>query len=82
MSAVGAPRRSGFRFDPRAARVLRLFGVRPETAWVAVGGRALEVRFGPWRVRTPRRNITGVRLGGPYRWRRVIGARMSLLDGG
>ncbi|MEU9510508.1 hypothetical protein AB0D32_29990 [Micromonospora sp. NPDC048170] len=74
--------RFAFRFDPAFRPALALLGVRPATAWVGVDGDELAVRFGPWRLRTARRNVVGVTPGGPYRWWRAIGARLSLVDGG
>ncbi|TDC37718.1 hypothetical protein E1211_09445 [Micromonospora sp. 15K316] len=75
-------RRFPFRFDPTFRPVLALLGVRPETAWVAVDEERLVVRFGPWRLATARENVTGVERGGPYRWWRVIGPHLSLVDAG
>ncbi|WP_245675420.1 hypothetical protein [Micromonospora halophytica] len=74
--------RSAFRFDPAFRVPLALLGVRPETSWVVVDDEALEIRFGPWRLRTPRANVAGAELGGPYRWWRAVGPHLSLADGG
>lgn len=76
------PRRFGFRFDPAFRLPLALLGVRPETAGVELGPAELTVRFGPWQLRTARGNVTGAEPGGPYRWWRAIGPRLSLADGG
>lgn len=76
------PRRFGFRFDPAFRLPLALLGVRPETAGVELGPEELTVRFGPWRLRTARGNVTGAEPGGPYRWWRAIGPHLSLADGG
>ncbi|WP_244236601.1 hypothetical protein [Micromonospora violae] len=62
--------------------MLALLGVRPATAWVAVTERDLMIRYGPWRLRTDRGNITAAELSGPYRWWRAIGPRLSMADGG
>ncbi|MEU8300733.1 hypothetical protein AB0C04_26045 [Micromonospora sp. NPDC048909] len=75
-------RRFPFRFDHRFRPALALIGVHPGTAWVELDGERLLVRFGPWRLRTTRDNVTGVERGGPYRWWRVIGPHLSLADGG
>ncbi|SCL45735.1 hypothetical protein GA0070606_0845 [Micromonospora citrea] len=75
-------RRFAFRFDPVFRPALALLGVRPETAWVRVDAAEVVVRFGPWRLRTPRRNVTGVERGGPYRWWRAVGPHLSLADAG
>lgn len=42
----------------------------------------LDVRFGPWRVRTPLDNVAGAEVGGPYAAWKVLGARLSLADRG
>ncbi|BCJ56738.1 hypothetical protein Jiend_01600 [Micromonospora endophytica] len=69
-----------FRFDRPFRQVLALIGVRPSTAWVRVDADDLVVRFGPWRLRTGRDNVAGVEPGGPYRWWRAIGPRLSASD--
>ncbi|MBY8870340.1 hypothetical protein K7640_00595 [Micromonospora sp. PLK6-60] len=74
--------RSAFRFDPPFRVPLALLGVRPETSWVVVDDDALEIRFGPWRLRTPRGNVAGAEPTGPYRWWRAIGPHLSLADSG
>ncbi|MGC4813851.1 PH domain-containing protein [Micromonospora sp. DT228] len=79
---TGAATRFAFRFDPVFRPVLALLGVRPATTWVAVTDRDLVIRYGPWRLRTDRENVTAVELSGPYRWWRVIGPHLSLADGG
>ncbi|MGW3785519.1 hypothetical protein ACWD5Z_13075 [Micromonospora chokoriensis] len=71
-----------FRFDPVFRPVLALVGVRPATAWVAVTDRDLMIRYGPWRLRTARANVIAVELSGPYRWWRVIGPHVSMVDRG
>ncbi|MEU0549807.1 hypothetical protein [Micromonospora sp. NPDC005979] len=76
------PTRFPFRFDAAFRPALALVGVRPATAWVAVDDRYLLIRYGPWRLRTGRDNVLGAEVGGPYRWWRVIGPRLSLADGG
>ncbi|MEU9739251.1 hypothetical protein AB0E12_08680 [Micromonospora chersina] len=82
MPHTGPVRRFAFRFDPAFRLPLALLGVRPETARVELGQDELTVRFGPWRLRTARDNVTGVELGGPYRWWRAVGPHLSLADGG
>ncbi|MGA4728115.1 hypothetical protein ACWEOS_19465 [Micromonospora taraxaci] len=71
-----------FRFDPLFRPVLALVGVRPATAWVVVTDRDLMIRYGPWRLRTARANVIAVELSGPYRWWRVIGPHVSMVDRG
>ncbi len=72
-----------FAIDPRYARVLRLFGVRPGRAWIELDADRLRVRFGFWRLETAIENIDRVRLTGPYRSAfRAIGPHISLKDRG
>src|SRR5215210_1561977 len=60
-----------------------LFGVLPRTAWVEVDDEDLRVRFGPWRLVTPRRNIVDGQLTGPYGFAKVAGpAHLSFADRG
>ncbi|MGN9776908.1 hypothetical protein ACTMS0_14260 [Micromonospora sp. H33] len=79
---TGPVHRFPFRFDRRFRPALAVLGVRPETASVRVDDDELAVRFGPWRLRTARGNVTGVERGGPYRWWRAIGPHLSLADAG
>lgn len=72
-----------FRFAPSYRRLARLFGVTPERAWVDVGAEELTARFGPWRVKTPLRNIASVEVTGPYSFLKTAGpARLSITDRG
>lgn len=70
-------------FDPRLAWLSRLFGVKPETAFVEVGETGLVARFGPWRLTTTADNLAGAEVTGPYRPLKVAGpAHLSLADRG
>jgi hypothetical protein len=72
-----------FAFAPSYSRLARVFGISSETAWVEVGDGDLEARFGPWRVRTPLANITGVDVTGPYAfWKTAGPARLAITDRG
>jgi hypothetical protein len=72
-----------FRFDPTYRRLARLFGVTPEQAWVYVGEEELDIRYGPWRVRTPLSNIALVEVTGPYAFLKTAGpARLAITDRG
>jgi hypothetical protein len=72
-----------FAFAPAYRRLARGFLVTPETAWVEVGDEAFEARFGPWRLRTPLTNITGVEVTGPYAYWKTAGpARLAITDRG
>jgi|SRR5215212_6242108 hypothetical protein len=76
-------RRVEFAIDPRYARVLRLFGVRPGRAWIELDAGRLRVRFGFWRLETSVANVDRVRLTGPYDSAlRAIGPHISLKDRG
>jgi hypothetical protein len=60
-----------------------LFGITSSTAWVRVDPESLEVRFGPWRLRTPVDNIDDVQLTGGFGWLRTAGpAHLSFADRG
>jgi hypothetical protein len=75
--------RFGFAFAAVYRLSARAFGIRPATAWVDVGGRTLDVRFGPWRVSTPLTNVTEVAVTGPYAlWKTVGPARLAITDRG
>jgi hypothetical protein len=74
-----------FRFSFAGAYRLpaRVFGIRPATAWVEVGDRQLDARFGPWRVSTPLENVTDVAVTGPYAfWKTAGPARLAITDRG
>ena len=73
--------RFGFRFDAPYRPALALLGVTPSTAWVAVDDH-LDVRFGPWRLRTPLANVADAHHDGPHRAHRAVGPRLSLTDRG
>ena len=69
-----------FRLGRRSWPVLRLFGVRDETAVVDLGDE-LTARFGWSRIRTPTSNIASWRIEGPWAWITAIGVRRSLRHG-
>ncbi len=70
-------------FEGQFAPLLRLLGVTPANSGVTLtADDHLDVRFGRWRVVTPLTNVREVRVTGPYRWYRCIGARGSLADRG
>jgi hypothetical protein len=72
-----------FRFERRLVPFSLAFGVTPRTAWVEVDDEDLRVRFGPWRLVTPRRNIVDGQLTGPYSFAKVAGpAHLSFADRG
>jgi hypothetical protein len=60
-----------------------VFGITPATAWVDVGDKTLEARFGLWRVSTPLANIADVAVTGPYAfWKTAGSARLAISDRG
>ena len=72
-----------FRFDPAYRAAALAFGVTPRTARITVSGTDLRVRFGPWRVSTPLRNIAKVSITGPYAFVKTAGpARLTFSDRG
>jgi len=68
------------RLGRRSRAVLRLWGVTPDRAWVALDG-ALDARFGFFRFRTPLTNVVSWRIEGPFRWITAIGVRRSIRQG-
>ena len=75
------------RFDFAFARsyraTARAFGINASSAWVEVGNETLDVHFGPWRLVTPRANITDVAVTGPYAfWKTAGPARLAITDRG
>jgi hypothetical protein len=73
-----------FAFAPSYRRLSRAFLITPETAWVEVGEESFEARFGRlYRVRTPRSNIAGAEVTGPYAfWKTAGPARYAITDRG
>ncbi|WP_217919972.1 hypothetical protein [Actinomadura sp. BRA 177] len=82
MPSDSTAERFEFAFDRRLARPLALLGIRPDTCRLLLTASWLEVRFGPWTVRTPLDNVAGAELTGPFKVWKVIGARMSMADRG
>jgi hypothetical protein len=63
--------------------VARLFGVRPDTAWIELDHEYLTARFGPWTVRTELSNVTAAEVTTGYAWPKVIGPpHLSFVDRG
>jgi hypothetical protein len=76
-------RRFNFAFAPRYRALSRPFGIKPENAWVEVSEKALEVRFGPWRLSTPLENVSDAAVTGPYAvWKTAGPARLAITDRG
>ncbi|PRX44695.1 hypothetical protein B0I33_111209 [Prauserella shujinwangii] len=74
--------RQNFAFQSRFQLPLALLGVREDTAFAEIGEAGLRVRFGPWAISTPARNLAGAEVTGPYSAIKAIGVRLSLRDRG
>jgi hypothetical protein len=74
--------RFAFAFDPRFRLPLAAIGVWPSTCEVVVTDEHLDVRFGPWRLQTPRSNLHTACITGPYQAIKAIGPRGSMVDHG
>jgi hypothetical protein len=81
---MNAPtRRFEFEFESRYRVAAAPFGVTPQWSWIVVTAGRLEVRYGPWYVRTPLDNIAAVSVTGPYLFVKTAGpARLTLSDRG
>jgi hypothetical protein len=72
-----------FAFAPSYALAGRPFGVTPRSTTVEVGPAWLFVRFGPWRLLTPRRNIASAAVTGDFAWLKTAGPpHLSFSDRG
>ncbi len=70
-------RRFPIRLGHRSRPLLRLFGARPDNAYVDLDDELI-ARFGRYTVRTPASNIASWRIEGPWLWLTAIGVRTSL----
>lgn len=75
--------RFDFAFAP-AYRVAALpLGITPRTTSVRLAGEGLEVRFGPWSLRTPLANVTGWEETGGFAYLKTAGPpHLSFSDRG
>jgi uncharacterized protein YndB with AHSA1/START domain len=72
-----------FAFAPSYALAARPFGIRPGTTAVEVGPRWLYVRYGPWRLVTPRDNIASAEVTGGFSFVKTAGPpHLSFSDRG
>src|SRR5579875_916933 len=70
-----------FLFEPRYRGPARVFGVTPHSCGIDVDDELIDAWFGPWRVRTPRSNVAGARITGPYTVLKTAGpARLGITD--
>jgi hypothetical protein len=71
-----------FAFGDPLSLPLRAVGIWPFSALVAVTANELQVRFGPWSLRTPLRNISSASVVAGPGWLDVVGPpRVALRDG-
>ena len=78
-----ATRRFEFAFARSYRWPARVFGIRPDTAWVDVGPVELFARFGPWSMRTPLTNIKGATETGGFAFVKTAGPpHLSFTDRG
>ncbi|MBA2283356.1 MAG: hypothetical protein H0W25_19275 [Acidimicrobiia bacterium] len=72
-----------FAFEPLLVPFAAAVGVTGRTAWVELDEESLRVRFGPWSLATPRDNVVGCEVTGPYQLLKVAGPpRLSFRDRG
>jgi hypothetical protein len=72
-----------FAFAPSYALAGRAFGITPRTTTVEVGPEWLYVRYGPWRLVTPRSNIASAEVTGGFQWIKTAGPpHLSFSDRG
>ncbi len=72
-----------FTFAPSYALAGRAFGITPRTTTVEVGPSWLYVRYGPWRLLTPRGNIAAAEVTGGFSWAKTAGPpHLSFSDRG
>ena len=72
-----------FAFAPSYALAGRAFGVTPRSTTVEVGPAWLFVRYGPWRLLTPRSNIAKAEVTGGFSWLKTAGPpHLSFSDRG
>jgi hypothetical protein len=74
------PTRFPIRVEPRFRTILRLFGVKPDNAYVELGDE-LDARFGWSRITTPVSNCVHWSLEGPWLALTAIGVRRSIRHG-
>ncbi len=78
---AGGVRRFTFRLGRRSAPLLRLWGVRPDRAWVFLDDERILARFGYFELAVPLATVVRWRIEGPWRWITAIGIRRSFRGG-
>jgi hypothetical protein len=72
-----------FAIAPSYALAGRAFGITPRTTTVEVGPSWLFVRYGPWRLLTPRSNVAKAEVTGGFSWVKTAGPpHLSFSDKG
>ena len=72
-----------FAFSPAYAAAARPFGITAATTSVEVGPHWLFVRYGPWKLLTPRANVVAARVTGNFSFVKTAGPpHLSLSDRG
>lgn len=72
-----------FAFARSYALAARPFGITPRSTSVELGARWLYVRFGPWRLLTPRSNIASAQVTGGFSFAKTAGPpHLSFTDRG
>ncbi|HEX6340155.1 hypothetical protein [Umezawaea sp.] len=71
-----------FAFEQVPERVLHLAGITRRNSAVLVDDEWFTAHFGRWTVRTPLTNVVSASTGGPYRWWKAVGVRVSMGDRG
>ena len=73
------PQRFPIRLDPRFGWFLRIFGVRPDNAYVDVGATAIDARFGWSRITAPISSIERWSIEGPWLALTAMGVRRGVI---
>lgn len=75
--------RHEFAFAPSYRLPALLVGVTPRSSWVEVAAHRLEVRYGPWRLRTTLDNLASATRTGGFAWFKTAGPpHLSFADKG
>jgi uncharacterized protein YndB with AHSA1/START domain len=76
-------RQFDFAFSPTYAAAARPFGITPATTSVEVGPHWLFVRYGPWKLLTPRNNVVAAHVTGDFGFIKTAGPpHLSMSDRG
>lgn len=79
----GGSVRFPFAFERLLLPFAAAVGVLPQTTWLLLDDDELLIRFGAWSLRTPRENVAGCEVTGPYAAWKVAGPpHLSFADRG